>query len=187
MKKEELNELVSRMTQEAVSRIEPEVREKYHVKSHFSEGEESRYEYYQEAIRKIKGYEISGEPDTFIEASCMCEALIRFKCVSFDMVGLAKDADVRLYHEVGMINYRIALDVALAMIEKASVYEEQDGKWVEIPKHMDKKMTVPTGIIPNAPLRERIIRGLVCRDLGVKDFSTFEFSNTLHLIYLCNQ
>lgn len=117
----------------------------------------------------------------------MCEALIRFKCVSFDMVGLAKDADVRMCTEVGMINYHIALDVALAMIEKASVYEKQDGKWVEIPKHRDKKITVPTGIIPNAPLRERIIRGLACRDMGVKDFSTFEFSNTLHLIYLYNQ
>lgn len=186
MKKEELNGLIGRITQEAVSRIEPEVREKYSIRLS-SENKESRYEYYQEAIRKIKGCEIRGEPDTFIEASCMCEALIRFKCVGFDVASLAEDRDVRLCNEVGMINYRIALDVALAMIEKASVYEEQDGKWVEIPKHMGKKMTVPTGIIPNAPLRERIIRGLACRDLGVKDFSTFEFSNTLHLIYLCNQ
>lgn len=187
MEKKELNELVGRITKEDMNRIKPEVREKYHVKSCFSEDEEKRYEYYQEAIRKIKEYEIRGEPDTFIEASCMCEALIRFKCIYFDMASLAEDGDVRLCNEVGMINYRIALDVALAMIEKVSVYEEQDGKLIEIPKHMDKKMTVPTGIIPNAPLRERIIRGLVCRDLGVKDFSTFEFSNTLHLIYLCNQ
>lgn len=186
MEKKELNELVGRITKEAMNRIKPEVREKYHVKSCFLEAEEKRYEYYQEAIRKIKGYEIRGEPDTFIEASCMCEALIRFKCVYFNMVSLAEDGDVRLCNEIGMINYYIALDVALSMIEKVSVYEEQDGKWSEISRHLDKKIKVPTGIIPNASLRERIIRGLACRDLGEKDFSTFEFSNTLQLIYLCN-
>ena len=165
---------------QAISNIASEAREQYHVKSAFQEGQESRYSYYQMSIQAIKKYEIRGEPDTFIEASCMCEALIRFKCVAFDII-------VGMPNELALINYNIALDVALAMIEKCSVYEEHGEKWVEIPKKISKKPVVPIGIIPTAPLREKIIRGLVCRDMAVKDFSTFEFSNTLHLIYLCNQ
>lgn len=187
MKMEELNDLIKQIAQDTINRIEWEKRERYHVKLRTSEADAECYEYYQRRIGEIKGYVIRGEPDIFIEASCVCEALIRFKCVAFDLVKLANDADVEMYTRVGLINYHIALDVALAMIEKANVYEEQDEQWVEVPKHMCKKVAIPTGIIPNAPLRERIIRGLVCRDLGVKDFSTFEFSNTLHLIYLCNQ
>ncbi|MCI8272480.1 MAG: hypothetical protein HFJ55_00150 [Clostridia bacterium] len=187
MTQKELNNLVNQITQNAINRIAPEARKRYHVKSGCQESEANRYKYYQRKINDIKGYEIRGEPDTFIEAACMCEALITFKSVHFDVVKLFDDANVEMYKEIGSINYSIALDVALAMIGKTSVYEEEDGKWVEIPKHMDKKIDIPIGIIPNAPLRERIIRNLSCRDIAAKNFDTFGFSNTLHLIYLSNQ
>ncbi len=180
MKKKELNQIIKQTTEEAINNIAPEVREQHHVESSLREGQESRYSYYQTSIQAIKKYEIRGEADTFIEAACMCEALIRFKCVTFDII-------VGMPNELALINYNIALNVALAMIQKCSVYEEQGKRWVEIPKQISPKPVVPIGIIPDASLRERIIRGLVCRDMAVKDFSTFEFSNTLHLIYLCNQ
>lgn len=180
MKEKELNQIIKQITEKAISNIASEAREQYHVESVLYKNLESRYSYYQTSIQAIKKYEIRGEPDTFIEAACMCEALIRFKCVDFDV-------KVEIPKELVVINYNIALDVALAMIEKCSVYEEQDEKWVEIPKQMSQKPVVPIGIIPTAPLRERIIRGFICRDVARKDFSTFEFSNTLHLIYLCNQ
>jgi len=187
MNEKELKELVNRTAKEFVDRLDPKDRERFQVSIPKVEKEDNeRYQYYLKLLRQITEKEIRGKPDNFIEAACMCGAIIKYKIVSFNIIKLSKERPIIV--ELAFINYAIALEVALAMMKEISIYEERGGEWIEIRSSTDRNIVVPKGIIPNAPLKSRIIHNLAYDDLGyIAEFNPMQFSDTLHLIYLCNQ
>ena len=122
---------------------------------------------------------IKGTPDTFIEAACLMYCLIKNPRIKYEELGDCFD------NMFGIINYRIAWDVALEIIsEPTTYYEDKDGKWLP-KKHEKVEIVVPEGLIDNNPLYKRIL-STIFRDYlnNEMDYYIMQFSNMLHLIYL---
>lgn len=189
MKRKEVAELVNRIVEETVNSLPPEIREEFNV--WICPLEQRKYfSIYDQKIEEIQKHGIRGKPDTFLEASCMCNALLKEKNVGFDIIkleeALRKRKEDKTLRRLAFINYEIALKVVLSMIEEVTVYEEiERDQWVELQRTRSRKVKLPKGVIPNSPLETRIIHDFAYMDIGEKsDLNVMLFSDMLHLLFL---
>lgn len=124
---------------------------------------------------------ISGEPDSFIVASCLADALLQKKLLTFDL-----NDDIPA--EVLLINYRIALAVALKACAEPTTYRLNEETQCWISKiHPKVNMNIPYGIIPSDSLYDRIIKSWAVQAYNwEKPFHIVTFAHHLHTIYLLN-
>lgn len=180
MSETSLKKMVTDVTYEIVNGINTDVKANFNVKIRVEELKKGRYiSYFKREISALKNSHVLGHHDTFLQAACMCNSLLQFKMVNFDL-------NETLPEELLFINYKIAFDVSCRMIFSPIVYQFKDNDWVPKPEIELNKLDIPNGIIPDNPLKDRIIYMIAYYDLHGLDFNKLLFSDFLHLLYLYN-
>ena len=187
MKKDDIRKIVEGISFKAVQSLSPEVQSAYDVRLNF---EKNWHQIIFEYELHIKELEVQnnkydkGSIDTFMQASCMCKALLCNKIISFKFT-------TDIPQDLLLINYQIAFDVACEMIKLPEIYGKVHSKWCKIEAKALNKIIIPDGIIPDSPLRLRIIQSMALEDVGPslttkwnEGFSIWQFANLLHTIYL---
>ena len=182
MKKDDIRKIVEGISFKAVQSLSPEVQSAYDVRLNF---EKTWHQIISEQELEVQNSEYDKGPiDTFMQASCLCKALLCHKVVSFKFT-------VDIPQDLLLINYQIAFDVACEMIKLPEIYGKVHSKWCKIEAKALNKIIIPDGIIPDSPLRLRIIQSMALEDVGPslttkwnEGFSIWQFANLLHTIYL---
>lgn len=124
---------------------------------------------------------VTGNPDSFIIASCLMYSLIRKTMIVTD--------DVKNYNDkIGTmlinINCKLAFDVALQIISEPTTYDmDENGEYMVIKIHPKKKIVVPEGLIEGDSLYDKIVRNLT-KDYNENFEPIMQFAYMLQLIYL---
>ena len=140
------------MVNETVEEVLTDVRSRTDFKI-LNLGSISYLEIFRENLEYVQSKPlIRGEPDSFIIASCLANALLQKKLLTFD---LTDDTPA----EVLLINYRIALAVALKACAEPTIYslDEKTQNWVPT-CHPKVNMVIPYGINPSTSLYDSIIK-----------------------------
>ena len=124
-----------------------------------------------------KNYRITGEPDSFIIASCLMYAIISTHVIEFEKYD-ETDSDLKK-----TINIELAMNCALEIISEPITYYEGNGVWVGA-KHPKVIISIPKGLIKEEDLFNRIKNTIYTDDEVDNRTSIMQFSNLLHLIYL---
>lgn len=126
---------------------------------------------------------IIGNPDSFIIASCLMYGIIDHPIVKTKITEDIQEVKDFMFS----INLDIAMNCAFKIISEPSTYYKNElGIWTE-EKHPKVNIEVPSGLIRNSELYQRIINTIYRDDLVDNRTSIMQFSNLLHLIYLNSQ
>ena len=126
----------------------------------------------------VKNYRITGEPDSFIIASCLMYGIIGTDVIELKKHDEKTDSDFKK-----RINIELAMNCALEIISEPITYYEGNGVWVGA-KHPKVIISIPKGLIKEEDLFHRIKKTIYTDDELDNRTSIMQFSNLLHLIYL---
>lgn len=123
---------------------------------------------------------ITGEPDSFIIASCLMYGLLSNPVIKLNN---SEQYDFELRAIEKNVNIDMALSCVLEIISEPITYYEENNTWVE-EKHPKVNIVIPKGLIKNNELYQRIQTTILRDELANNRTSIMQFSNLLHLIYL---
>lgn len=131
---------------------------------------------FENLLKDISDNFVEGPQDSFIIASCLMYSLIDSKRVSFQV-------NAKTPNDIVQLNYAIALNVALKIIENPLVYEQNNhGEYV--PFQLENvEIVLPTKDIKLENIKQRILKTLILNDVYGKDFDPMSFSLLLQMIY----
>ena len=141
---------------------------------------------YEENIDYVKENCIQGDPDSFILAACLINAIIGDNCINCKSAQKDYVANKVQARIILSVNIELALRVAFLMISSPTTYyKTPDGRWVKFtPENIPVKIYIPDGIIHESPLYKRIVNSLYRDYCNGSSISVMQLSNMLHLIYL---
>ncbi len=138
---------------------------------------------FEEYLNWICKERITGEPDSFIIASCLMYALMHNSMIVTNDI---KNYNNEVHTLLTTINCKLAFDVALDVISEPITFNKEKTGEYKIPqKHPKKNILVPVGLIQDVHLYDRILRNIIKDYMANSDACPImQFSNLLQLIYL---
>lgn len=126
---------------------------------------------------------ITGNPDSFIIASCLMYSLI---CNCMIVTNDIKKYNDDVGQILRVINCKLAFDVALQIISEPTTFDkDENGKYIVKKCHPKKTIVVPEGLIQDDCLYNRIVRNIAKDCIENSNYHPImQFANLLKLIYL---
>lgn len=166
-------DLVNQTVEEVLS----DIRSKFDYEITYT-GSTAYLVFFEQNMQKISTNFIKGKPDSFIEASCLAEALLKDKPLWFTLTD-------EIPAEVLLSNYRVALTVALKIASEPTTYILDEGENQWIPKsHPKVELVTPVGLIEKEDYYDRIIKIMATCAYNKMDFQILPFAHLLYTIYL---
>lgn len=169
-------DLVNTQVQEKLNKIKKEFLSAFEINANLNLEYLISFDDYKEWICRNR---IIGKPDSFIIASCLIYSLIDHPIITIKETEEIAELETLKF----IINLGIAMGCAFKIIAEPSTYYQDGIFWVE-EKHPKVNIVVPSGLIKNSDLYQRIITAIYYDDVGDKRTSIMQFANLLHLIYL---